>query len=98
MATFKAILIEKAETGQKVGLVDFDESQLMEGDVTVRVMRKNGGYSFVDSADYSGGKVWFRTTDLPIKGVYVVKARYDKKAGSRWKNSRNEVEFRVVRP
>ena len=37
MATFKAILIEKADSGQKVGLVDFDEAQLMEGDVTVRV-------------------------------------------------------------
>jgi acrylyl-CoA reductase (NADPH) len=37
MATFKAILIEKADAGQKVGLVDFDEAQLMEGDVTVRV-------------------------------------------------------------
>jgi acrylyl-CoA reductase (NADPH) len=37
MAKFKAILIEKAEAGQKVGLVDFDETQLMEGDVTVRV-------------------------------------------------------------
>ena len=37
MATFKAILIEKADSGQKVGLVDFDETQLMDGDVTVRV-------------------------------------------------------------
>jgi acrylyl-CoA reductase (NADPH) len=37
MATFKAILIEKADSGQKVGLVNFDEAQLMEGDVTVRV-------------------------------------------------------------
>jgi acrylyl-CoA reductase (NADPH) len=37
MAKFKAILIEKADAGQKVGLVDFDETQLMEGDVTVRV-------------------------------------------------------------
>jgi acrylyl-CoA reductase (NADPH) len=37
MATFKAILIEKAEVGQKVSLVDLDESQLMDGDVTVRV-------------------------------------------------------------
>jgi acrylyl-CoA reductase (NADPH) len=33
MATFKAILIEKADGGQKVGLVDFDEAQLMEGDI-----------------------------------------------------------------
>ena len=37
MATFKAILIEKTDSGQKVGLVDFDESNLMDGDVTVRV-------------------------------------------------------------
>src|ERR1700741_5002491 len=37
MPKFKAVLIEKAEAGQKVGLVDFDDSQLMEGDVTVRV-------------------------------------------------------------
>ncbi len=37
MATFKAIVIEKAEAGQKIGLTDFDETNLMEGDVTVRV-------------------------------------------------------------
>ncbi len=37
MATFKAIRIDKAERGQTVGLVDFDENDLMEGDVTVAV-------------------------------------------------------------
>ena len=37
MATFKAIVIEKTDTGSKVGLADFDESNLMDGDVTVRV-------------------------------------------------------------
>ncbi len=37
MATFKAIVIEKAEGGQKVALTDFDEANLMDGDVTVRV-------------------------------------------------------------
>ncbi len=37
MATFKAIVIEKAEAGQKIGLADFDENNLMAGDVTVRV-------------------------------------------------------------
>jgi regulation of enolase protein 1 (concanavalin A-like superfamily) len=37
VGTFKAIVIEKAEAGQKIGLADFDESNLMEGDVTVRV-------------------------------------------------------------
>jgi acrylyl-CoA reductase (NADPH) len=37
MATFKAIVIDKAESGQTVRLSDFDEKDLMEGDVTVRV-------------------------------------------------------------
>jgi acrylyl-CoA reductase (NADPH) len=35
--TFKAILVEKTDGGQKVSLTDFDEANLMEGDVTVRV-------------------------------------------------------------
>jgi acrylyl-CoA reductase (NADPH) len=37
MATFKAILIRKTDDGQSVGLADFDEKDLMDGDVTVRV-------------------------------------------------------------
>jgi acrylyl-CoA reductase (NADPH) len=37
MATFKAIRIDKAEKGQTVALTDFDEKDLMDGDVTVKV-------------------------------------------------------------
>ena len=37
MATFKAVVIEKTEAGPQAGLADFDERNLMEGDVTVRV-------------------------------------------------------------
>lgn len=37
MGTFKAIVIEKGEGGQTVALKDFDEKDLMDGDVTVRV-------------------------------------------------------------
>jgi acrylyl-CoA reductase (NADPH) len=37
MATFKAIRIDKGEGGQTVALADFDEAELMPGDVTVRV-------------------------------------------------------------
>jgi acrylyl-CoA reductase (NADPH) len=37
VSTFKAIVVEKRDGGQKVGLTDFDEAQLMDGDVTVRV-------------------------------------------------------------
>ena len=37
MATFKAIVIEKADAGTKAALTDFDEANLMDGDVTVAV-------------------------------------------------------------
>jgi acrylyl-CoA reductase (NADPH) len=37
MPTFKAIRIDKAEKGQSVALVDFDEKDLMDGEVTVKV-------------------------------------------------------------
>ena len=37
MATFRAIRIDKAEKGTTAALVEFDEADLMEGDVTVRV-------------------------------------------------------------
>ncbi len=37
MPTFKAIVIDKAEAGQSVALKDFDENDLMDGDVTVGV-------------------------------------------------------------
>jgi acrylyl-CoA reductase (NADPH) len=37
VASFKAIRIDKSEQGQTVGLVDFEENDLMDGDVTARV-------------------------------------------------------------
>jgi acrylyl-CoA reductase (NADPH) len=37
VATFKAIRIDKAEKGTTAALTQFDDSELMEGDVTVRV-------------------------------------------------------------
>ena len=33
---FKAMVIEKAESGTTAALADFDEANLMEGDVTFR--------------------------------------------------------------
>jgi acrylyl-CoA reductase (NADPH) len=38
VATFKAIVIEKADQGQTVRLTDFDEKDLMDGDVNVAVV------------------------------------------------------------
>jgi acrylyl-CoA reductase (NADPH) len=37
VATFKAIVIEKADSGTKAVLTDFDQANLMEGDVTIAV-------------------------------------------------------------
>jgi acrylyl-CoA reductase (NADPH) len=37
VGTFKAIRVDKAEKGTTVALTQFDEAELMEGDVTVRV-------------------------------------------------------------
>ena len=37
MVPFKAIVIEKAESGTRSSLTDFDEANLMDGDVTIRV-------------------------------------------------------------
>jgi acrylyl-CoA reductase (NADPH) len=37
VATFRAVRIDKSESGQTAKLVDFDETELMDGDVTVRV-------------------------------------------------------------
>ena len=37
MSTFKAIVIEKSDSGQTVALADFDEAKLMDGDVAVAV-------------------------------------------------------------
>ena len=37
MATFKAHVIEKTDSGTKGGLAEFDEANLMDGDVTFRV-------------------------------------------------------------
>jgi acrylyl-CoA reductase (NADPH) len=44
VSTFKAIVIEKAENGTRAALTDFDEANLMEGDVTVRVAYSTVNY------------------------------------------------------
>lgn len=44
MTSFKAWLITKGEAGQSVDIVDFDERDLMDGDVTVRVTHSTVNY------------------------------------------------------
>jgi len=44
VSTFRAVVIEKNVQGQAVSLKDFDESDLMDGDVTVRVTHSTVNY------------------------------------------------------
>ena len=44
MGAFKAVVVEKGEGGQSVSIRDFDENDLMEGDVTVRVTHSTLNY------------------------------------------------------
>ena len=44
MGAFKAIVVEKAEGGQSVAMKDFDDADLMDGDVTVRVTHSTVNY------------------------------------------------------
>jgi acrylyl-CoA reductase (NADPH) len=44
MGAFRAIVVEKGEGGQSVAIRDFDEEDLMEGDVTVRVTHSTVNY------------------------------------------------------
>jgi acrylyl-CoA reductase (NADPH) len=46
VAKFKAIVVEKADKGQTISLTEFDEANLMDGDVTVRI-----GWSTINYKD-----------------------------------------------
>src|SRR5664279_6416084 len=41
---FKAIRVDKVDTGQIVGFVEMNESELMDGDVTIRVTHSTVNY------------------------------------------------------
>lgn len=44
MASFKAVVVEKGENGQTVGIRQLEDTDLMEGDVTVRVTHSTLNY------------------------------------------------------
>ncbi|MBQ0823173.1 oxidoreductase [Microvirga sp. HBU67558] len=44
MSTFRAVVIDKNESGQNIGIRTFDETDLMDGDVTVRVSHSTLNY------------------------------------------------------
>ena len=44
MTTFKAVVVDKTEQGQSVAIRELGESDLMDGDVTVRVSHSTLNY------------------------------------------------------
>ncbi|KAB0264469.1 MDR family oxidoreductase [Microvirga brassicacearum] len=44
MGTFRAVVIDKTEAGQQVAIRDFDDADLMDGNVTVRVTHSTVNY------------------------------------------------------
>jgi acrylyl-CoA reductase (NADPH) len=85
VATFKAIVIEKAEGGQKVGLADFDDVNLMDGDVTVRVEWSTVNYK--DGLALTGKapvvRRWPMIAGIDLAGTVESSSHPDWKAGDK---------------
>jgi acrylyl-CoA reductase (NADPH) len=85
VATFKAMVIEKTEGGQKAGLADFDEAHLMEGDVTVRVEWSTVNYK--DGLAVTGKapvvRRWPMIAGIDLAGTVESSSHPDWKAGDK---------------
>lgn len=68
-----------------------------KGRVTVAVRRSMGGFHFTDSKRYDDTRECFTTGPLNRRGKYVINMRFDRRAGSGFKDSDNTADFRVVR-
>jgi acrylyl-CoA reductase (NADPH) len=83
--TFKAIVIEKAETGQTVGLTDFDENNLMDGDVDIRVEWSTVNYK--DGLAVTGKapvvRRWPMIAGVDLAGTVEASSHADWKAGDK---------------
>jgi acrylyl-CoA reductase (NADPH) len=85
MSTFKAIVIDKTEAGQTVALTDFDEKNLMDGDVTVRIEYSTLNYK--DGLAVTGKAPVVRRfpmiAGVDFAGVVEASSHPDWKAGDR---------------
>jgi acrylyl-CoA reductase (NADPH) len=85
MTKFKAILIEKSDGGQKVSLADFDEANLMDGDVTVRV--EYSCINYKDGLSVTGMapvvRRWPMIPGIDFAGTVEVSSHKDWKPGDR---------------
>jgi len=85
MPSFKAIVIDKTEAGQTVALTDFDEKNLMDGDVTVRIEYSTLNYK--DGLAVTGKAPVVRRfpmiAGVDFAGVVEASSHPDWKAGDR---------------
>ena len=85
MSTSKAIVIEKTDSGQKVALTDFDEKNLMEGDVTVRAEWSTVNYK--DGLAVTGKapvvRRWPMIAGIDLAGTVESSTNPDWKAGDK---------------
>jgi acrylyl-CoA reductase (NADPH) len=85
MSTFKAVVIDKTEAGQTVALTDFDEKDLMDGDVTVRIEYSTLNYK--DGLAVTGKAPVVRRfpmiAGVDFAGVVEASSHPDWKAGDR---------------
>ena len=85
MSTFKAIVIEKSDSGQTVALNDFDETGLMEGDVTVAVEWSTVNYK--DGLAVTGKapvvRKWPMIAGVDFSGTVEQSSHPDWKAGDK---------------
>ena len=85
VATFKAIVIEKTDSGQTVALKDFDEAQLMDGDVDVRVEWSTVNYK--DGLALTGKapvvRRWPMIAGIDLAGTVETSSHPDWKAGDK---------------
>lgn len=68
-----------------------------KGRVLVVVKKLNSDIKWKDTAFFKGLKLRFVSPELKRRGKYIVKARFDAKAGSVWKDSDQIAAFRVTR-
>ncbi|WP_460835558.1 hypothetical protein [Nocardioides hungaricus] len=68
-----------------------------KGRVNIRVERSKGGFKFVDSKPYNDNRECFRTGKLNKLGKYVVRATFEARPGSVFRDSDNNTSFRVIR-
>src|ERR1700754_1432621 len=85
MATFKAVVVDKSDAGQTVRLTDFDEKDLMDGDVTVAVEWSTLNYKDGLAVTGKGPVVrrWPMIAGVDLAGTVEKSSHPDWKAGDK---------------